>query len=87
MTKEMRIEELIDQIRIQLRGIEERLDSIKDLVKRTEQGGVIKGERPATESQLAYLKLLGYTPHKELSVREASLLISALQEVRKGQKG
>jgi len=85
--REIRIEELIDQIRIQLRGIEERLDSIKELAKRAEQERATKEEKSATDAQLAYLKVLGYTPHRELSVREASLLISALQEVRKGQKG
>jgi len=86
MTREMRIEDLTNQLRVKVQEFRQLLDAIDEVYRRLEREEHKPENRPATPPQLNYLQILGYKPKRELTMKEASLLISALTEVRKEQK-
>jgi len=86
VTREMRIEDLTNQLRVKIEEFKQLLDAIDEVSANLKREEHKPEDKPATPPQLNYLQILGYKPKRELTMKEASLIISALTEARKVQK-
>jgi hypothetical protein len=82
VTEEIKLEDLIAQLRTKIGELSELVGAIQDALSRK----VELEEKPATPAQLSYIETLGYKPKRQLTKREASLIIDVCKELKKAKK-